>query len=134
MHQNAAITSAQNEVYDLFNTIVGLQPRSASGTGASREDILFDLATSIEKKMPGLFDVEAVGMKWPILYEQSMNTVLLEELLRYNPLIEVINTTLPQVKKALRGLVVERKSTRRYGTSLFNQWVPKNVGSQNSIL
>ena len=40
MHNNANITSAQNETYECFNVIVSLQPRQASGAGMSREDVI----------------------------------------------------------------------------------------------
>lgn len=40
LHKNADITCDQNETYEMMATILSLQPRVASGTGASREDII----------------------------------------------------------------------------------------------
>lgn len=43
---------------------------------------------------------------YPTDYNESMNTVLVQELFRYNRLIEVMKTSLFQLKKALKGQVV----------------------------
>lgn len=48
-------------------------------------------------RLPGGFDVEAVGMAYPTSYSESMNTVLVQELQRYNNLTVVIRATLKEV-------------------------------------
>merc|ERR1711934_230826 len=54
----------------------------------------------------GRFDVPGIQMQYPVLYEESMNTVLAQECIRYNKLVDVMELTLPQLDKALQGLVV----------------------------
>ena len=44
--------------------------------------------------------------KYPIRFDESMNTVLSQELLRYNGLINVVRSSLADLRKALKGLVV----------------------------
>lgn len=44
--------------------------------------------------------------KYPTDYNESMNTVLVQELVRYNRLIDVMKSSLFNLKKALKGLVV----------------------------
>ena len=39
LHENADITCDQNETYDLFATVLSLQPRVSSGQGQSREEV-----------------------------------------------------------------------------------------------
>lgn len=39
LHENADITCDQNETYDMFVTVLSLQPRIASGKGKSQDEV-----------------------------------------------------------------------------------------------
>lgn len=53
------------------------QPQIGSDKGGgSGGDLVIQLASNILKKVPGKFDVVEVSKKYPILYMNSMNTVL----------------------------------------------------------
>jgi dynein heavy chain, axonemal len=84
LHDNADITCDQNETYDLFATVLSLQPRVSAGVGASREDVIMSKCEAISAKLPAAFGVEAVQQKYPTMYEESMNTVLAQECIRYS--------------------------------------------------
>ena len=90
----------------LLESILSIQPRANTSSGKAREDIIFDIAESIQMKTPDAFNIEEVMKKYPTDYNESMNTVLVQELVRYNRLLEIMKESLFNLKKALKGLVV----------------------------
>ena len=52
-----------------------------------------------------------------------MNTVLVQELIRYNRLIEIMKDSLINLKKGIKGLVVLSEDLEKIGNSLFDNQV-----------
>jgi dynein heavy chain len=63
-------------------------------------------------------------MMYPVMYEESMNTVLIQELQKFNRLLGVMKRSLFSVQKALKGLVVMSAELDAMGTAIFDQKVP----------
>ncbi|DAZ96773.1 TPA: hypothetical protein N0F65_005771 [Lagenidium giganteum] len=124
MHENANITCAQSETYEMFDIVLSLQPRVSTGAGKSREETIADTAMSIESKLPPQFDLEFVQAKYPVSYNESMNTVLAQEVERFNKLLAVMDSTLKLVQKGLKGLVVMSAELEAMGNALYDQKVP----------
>lgn len=59
-----------------------------------------------------------------MLYEESLNTVLVQEVIRFNGLLHVIHTSLKDLIKGLQGLVVLSDVLEKMSTSLFTNSVP----------
>lgn len=55
--------------------------------------------------MPQLFDINYVIEKYPIIYKNSMNTVLRQELIRFNQLLNYIKLSLSDVQRAIHGQI-----------------------------
>ncbi|KAK7819786.1 hypothetical protein U0070_012392 [Myodes glareolus] len=125
LHDNANITFAQNETFALFGAILQLQPKSSSVGGQSREELVEDVAEDILLQIPEPLHLQEVINKFPVLYEESMNTVLVQEVIRYNKLLVVITQTLSDMLKALKGLVVMSLELELMSTSLYNNTVPE---------
>lgn len=125
MHDNANITCAQGETYANFDIILSLQPRVASGSGKSREDLIGDSAADIEARIRDLYNVQAIAMMYPVTYEESMNTVLVQELEKFNRLLDTMKKSLFTIQKALKGLVVMSAELDAMGTALYDQKVPE---------
>lgn len=124
LHDNADITSAINETNNILSTALSLMPRKAGGAGKTQEEILNEIATGILAKLPKNFDIEAASKKHPINYEESMNTVLQQELLRFNKLLSEVRNSLINLGKAVKGEVVMSVDLEAVANSLFDNLVP----------
>lgn len=129
-HDNAEITCMTNDTVYLCETILGLQPRTGGGAGKSREDIIDELAVDILQRVPGPYDMEPVQKRYPVVYHESMNTVLQQEIIRYNKLLGVMKSTSTNIRKALVGQMVMTEELDAMGTSMYNGQVPSSWSSQ----
>ncbi|GAB0194609.1 dynein axonemal heavy chain 1 [Grus japonensis] len=125
LHDNANITFAQNETFALLGAITQLQPKTFTLGGHSREELVEETSNDILAKLPAPMNLQEVIHKYPLLYEESMNTVLVQEVIRYNKLLEVIAQTLRDLLKALKGLVVMSSQLELMASSLYNNAVPE---------
>ncbi|XP_065826535.1 dynein axonemal heavy chain 3-like isoform X2 [Oscarella lobularis] len=106
LHENADITKDNHETQQLFDGILLTLPRQTGGGGKSSQTIIEELAVDILSKMPPDFDLEYVIENFPVVYTESMNTVLRQELIRFNRLTSVVRSSLQNIQKAIKGLVL----------------------------
>nr|WAW84827.1 axonemal dynein heavy chain 1 [Halisarca dujardinii] len=125
LHDNANITFAQNETFALLTGLLQLQPKQSSGGGVSREEVVEKTAKGILEKVPKPIPLDPVAEKFPVKYEESMNTVLVQEVIRYSRLLTVIHQSSSDLLKALKGLVVMSQSLETMADSLYNNTVPE---------
>ncbi|XP_066944541.1 dynein axonemal heavy chain 3-like [Macrobrachium rosenbergii] len=103
LHENADLAKDHRETDQLFRGILILEPQLRSSADSDAAEMVLDLACEILARLPPLFDIARVEEKHPLSYNQSLNTVLKQELLRYNRLIATVRSTLKSVKKAVSG-------------------------------
>ena len=118
LHVNANMSCALSETNSLLDSALSLQPRSAGGGGKSWDNMLAELAEDILSRMPPPFDVERALLDFPVRYDESMNTVLTQELIRFNGLTNIISKSLAEVIKAIKGLVVMSSELEQMGNSM----------------
>lgn len=130
MHDNAQIASANAETFSMFDIYQSLEGACGGGSGGEveglRDKLIETVAIDINNKIQGKgeFDIELIKMTYPVEYEQSMNTVLIQECIRYNKLINTIMISLPDLLKAIKGLVVMSNELESIANSLAGNQVP----------
>jgi len=58
------------------------------------------------QRLPPRFDMEMIMKRYPFKYEDCMNTVLVQDAIRFNRLYDTVKSTLISVRKAIKGEVV----------------------------
>jgi dynein heavy chain len=82
------------------------------------------VAADVLSKLPAAFDMAEAEVKYPVMFEESMNTVLCQELVKYNRLINKIKGSLVSVRKAIKGLVVMSAELDELSGQLFFGKIP----------
>jgi dynein heavy chain len=137
LDDNATLTKDQNETTAMFKTILLTQGGGSGGGGGGgneKDNAVDNVANDVLSKLPKPFDMEEAEVKYPVLFEESMNTVLCQELVKYNRLINVISSSLKSVRKAIKGLVVMSSALEQLSNQLFfglipDMWLKKSYGS-----
>ena len=104
-HINAEITSQILDSNELLESILSLQPQKVSSDGESRETKVLKLINDLAENIPTSVDVGAIKYKYRN-DDNPMTVVLVQELQRYNILLNVLRSSLEQLEKGIKGLVL----------------------------
>lgn len=124
-HENANLTREQNETYRMMDgLLLTIGQASGGGAGSSAEEIIGEVADDVLRRIPPPWDIPTVQEKYPTMYEESMNTVLVQELTRFNSLTKAITASLQEIQKALKGLTLMSEDLEQVSKSIFNGKTP----------
>lgn len=94
MHENANLTYEANESERMLAVILSIEPRTVTSSGISNEsrvlsiivELIHELPPSLDtaKGSPDIFEVDEKGLL------PSLTVFLLQEILRFNTLLQVI--------------------------------------------
>ncbi|XP_050498494.1 dynein axonemal heavy chain 2 [Diabrotica virgifera virgifera] len=122
-HPNADITSLINESRMLFETLMSLQVQTAAEGGESKEQKVHELSDDVLSKLPKTIDYENTE-KLMGAHKTPLDVVLLQEIQRYNTLLVVIQTSLEDLGRGIRGLVVMSSELEEIFDCIFDGRVP----------
>lgn len=113
LHENADISKDLASTDAVTSALLLCGGGAVGGASGAAEARVATMVEDITAKLPAPFDIEKAQSKFPVRYEESMNNVLCQEMLRYNRLTAIISTSLAGLAKALKGLQVCCDSVQR---------------------
>ena len=126
MNSNANVVKENSDTDRLFESILLTLPAAGlGGKGSSPEEVVERVCSDILVRLPTAFDLERARETYPVVYEESMNTVLCQELERFNNLSSVVRTSLQNVQKAIKGLIVMNAQLEDVFTACLNNTTPR---------
>jgi dynein heavy chain len=131
LHENADIAKNQLETDSFFKAILSTQGKMESGGTKTNEQIVTEVATDMLSKLPPAFDIAHIAAKYPTDYFESMNTVLLQEIIRFRTLTEIVRESLKNIQKAMKGLVVMSAELEDVNNCILLGVIPKSWASKS---
>jgi len=128
LHPNANIIFQQNTSNQLVGTVVSIQPRIGTSSGDSPDVVAMNLAKDFESRLPKLLKTKDCHPDtFALTQDGSMNCMgvfLSQELSRFNALLRIMVTSLRDLQKAIKGLVVMSMDLEKIYDSFLNGRVP----------
>ena len=125
LNDNADITKDLKEVAQTLSTVLLTQSQSSGGgSGKSADDEMLEMSKDILNKLPPNFDLEVAQKKYPVMYTECKNTVVCQELQRFNKLLTKVRSSLQDLQKAVKGLVVMDASLESLSRAMLNNQLP----------
>jgi len=106
LHVNSGISRDLQATSQLLNSFRLVAEPSGGADDTHTTDNLIAIASGILNKLPSNFDVETATAKYPAMYTESLNAVLIQEAERFNVLLSVIRKSLQDLIKAIKGAIV----------------------------
>ncbi|EDV95581.1 GH15699 [Drosophila grimshawi] len=139
LHANADINRNVKETNALISGVLLTQTDlmasvKASSAGGAKEDPAISICKELLKRLPDEFDIAEVSKTYPVIYTNSMNTVLRQELIRFNRLLSYIRKSLVNVGKAVVGQIAMIPELERTHASMIigklpADWLKKSYPS-----
>nr|CCA18662.1 hypothetical protein ALNC14_048050 [Albugo laibachii Nc14] len=132
MNENAIISYERNESVTMTRVMLSLEPRDTVGSlGISNDRKVLEMAQNILTHLPDLLSREEAGPMTfktrqigEIVVMDSIATVLSQEIVKFNALLQCMSSSLIELQRAINGLSVMSSDLDHMYTSLSNSKVP----------
>ncbi|XP_068978772.1 dynein axonemal heavy chain 2 [Bombus flavifrons] len=122
-HPNADITCLIMETRNMFETLMGLQVQTVAKEETTKEEKVTHLTMDILSRIPNDIDYETaqklIGPK-----KSPLDVVLLQEIQRYNILLQKTRSSLKDLQLAIQGLVLMSSNLEEIFTCVHEGRVP----------
>lgn len=116
------------ETQEALITIIGAYPKSLTGSaGKSDDEIVMEMAIDISERLVNVIDLGEAHSTIMTTDDKgrlpSLSTVLSQEIERFNKLLDIIHSSLNDLRKAIKGLVVMSAELEGVYFSFMNNMV-----------
>ncbi|KAG4103981.1 dynein heavy chain and region D6 of dynein motor-domain-containing protein [Neocallimastix lanati (nom. inval.)] len=123
-HSNADIKSQIEESNKLLFNLLSLMPQNASQTGDNNETKVINIVNDILKRIPENIDYDYTYKS--VQFEMSpTDVVLLQEIIRYNNLLNEMRVSLNELLNGIKGIVVMSPELEEMYNYILDGRVPK---------
>ena len=123
LHSNAEIQYYNNAAKSLWTWTLEMQTSDGGdGGGSNREDYIMKIQADIAEKVPEVYDLQQIKKN----YEEPTPTqvVLLQEIERFNILLDGMHESLFDLKRALIGEIGMSADLEEMANQIYNGFVP----------
>ena len=129
MHPNAQLAAKKNTMMQIIDTLAMVSPKTAGGANSSELDNqVLEQLKLVKEKILSEITVEVPHEKLFIPDEEgrqnSLTTVLMQEIERFNKLLRVIHRSLAELEKAIAGFVVMSEEMEKIYFAFLDNKVP----------
>ena len=128
MNENANIACLADESSYLIETVLSIQNKTSIGSSSAQENDKFvdNIASKINEELPLILTKEGSSKELFKISKQglftSLTIYLLQEMERFNKLIEVVAKTIEELRAAIKGLaVMSDELDKMYNCILMNK-------------
>ena len=133
MHENANFAYLKKESNNIFDILLSLQPsiQTNSSSLQSKDSIVLEIANKILIILPKFLNKEEANKNLFKLNEKtqtipSLTTVLLQEITKYNKLLEIVKKTVNNLIDTIKGLILTSNELDEMYFAFINNQIPKN--------
>ena len=134
LHSNARISLRLSEADYVVQSLITMQPRtgasasSSSSAVTSNDDQVLNVIDSVLKAVPAPLRRSDAGYGTftpvpPLHTTHSLGTVLLQEMDKFNVLLETVSATANELRNAIKGIVVMSQELDDMYTAILNNKV-----------
>ncbi|XP_039299154.1 dynein heavy chain 7, axonemal-like [Nilaparvata lugens] len=128
LHSNASISQNLHSTKYLLNAVLSVQPEFIAikqETEKIDEMHISSIIYDILSKLPGTFDICSVTNKQNLCNKNVMNIVLIQEMRRFNTLLETIRSSIEDLRSAIEGLNVFTPHLHTLTNYILNNHFPR---------
>ena len=126
LHKNTLLRKQIDEGNQLISSLHSMEKGSEGNTIQMKLKILEGIKGLIEEKLLREFNIDEIKKKFPLKYEDCMNSILIQEIMRYNNLLDLVFQSLEDAVKSFMGHLPLTDEIEEMANEIIKGKTPEN--------